>query len=71
MFRRLEDSRLCEEFDQWIGPSNSPEISLKYSWAMLRLGGLVTSEKQRRFPNTLPQRITHTDTYFWACLRTL
>ncbi|KAL9431391.1 hypothetical protein AB3S75_026552 [Citrus x aurantiifolia] len=26
----------------------------------------LINEKQRRFPNALPQRVTHIDTYFWA-----
>ena len=115
MFRRLEDSRLCEEFDQWFAGNifvdrpvqqsrNFFEIlmgnasmgwlgdevsvfNVQYitihnniSASMdndINLLGIILSqhihtyyrlisEKQRRFPNVLPQRVTHTDTYFWA-----
>jgi len=40
-------------------------VSLKHIHAYLRL----ISEKQRQYPNTLLQRVTHTDTFFWITCR--
>ncbi|KAL9436832.1 hypothetical protein AB3S75_022806 [Citrus x aurantiifolia] len=81
--RGLEDSRLCEEFDQWFAGNISVDRPVQQSRNFFEIlmgnasmGWLddeyihtyyrLISEKQRRFPNALPQRVTHTDTYFWA-----
>ncbi|KAL9457857.1 hypothetical protein AB3S75_006826 [Citrus x aurantiifolia] len=86
--RGLEDSRLCEEFDQWFAgkffmdrPVQQSRNFFKILMGNASMGCLgdehihmyyrLINEKQQWFPNALPQRVTHTDTYFWACLRTL
>ncbi|GAY60486.1 hypothetical protein CUMW_202330 [Citrus unshiu] len=68
LLRGLEDSRLYEEFDQWFaGNASMGWLGDEHIHTYYRL----IREKQRQFPNALLQRVTHTDTYFWACSRTL